>query len=75
MSYHAIFHPPLLAEFSAISGAAAISITARNVSFVATHAWVQDVMALVSFSAGVASILTFVVAAVIHLVAWIKKRS
>jgi hypothetical protein len=75
MSHHAFTPPPFLAEISAISGAAAVSITARNVSFVSTHAWVQDIMALVSFTAGMASILTFVVAGLIHLVSWIKKRS
>jgi hypothetical protein len=75
MSDHAFSPPPLIAEISAISGSAAVSITARNVSFISTHAWVQDVMALVSFLAGIASVLTFFAAGLIHLIAWIKKRS
>ena len=65
--------PTFLAEITAISGAAAVSITARNVSFVSTHAWVQDILACVSFCAGCVSILTFLAAGVVHFLAWLKK--
>ncbi|GEM_PF-2130568 len=75
MNHHSFTPFPFMAEFSAISGSAAVSITARNVSFIATHAWVQDVMALVSFCAGMVSILTFITAVVLHSFAlWKNKR-